>query len=879
LALGVHYQLIGEGDTVTFVSERIPHHGREPAWDAIATPRRTKMDNLPTRPPSPKTNTCSRQQSAQTFASVCRSVLDRRGRAATGDTPARFDTLRRFLWLPLGVLVAVGTGTPVMVQSPAPPPFFVHAFGGTLVRNSGKCLDYAPGETGSPVVLDDCNASHTIVVDEITDEPGFHVMLRAGSHVIGVRRPEGGVVQEFPLELQQPTGNADQKFALDGDSVILASDRRLVAKVQNGAGTNGTPIVLGARQLAADEFWDFRAIGGRGEDPHSGFVRVSTIDELLNYISPYGCDGACAPFPAQPGTVIRVMDSMVFPATLQPLQIPEGVTIRGDRTGTVPGPELWMEFTTPGGVMLEVAGDNVRITGLRVRGPNAHRNTQHPEHSDRGILVNDVNYAGTIVDHNDIYEWDDQGVLVKGNDPDWLKEQTKACGPQDNIAPRNRPYRTRVARNFIHHNLPQDKGYGVNANSGAFPLVEGNTFVANRHAIAETNSTPGTGYRAWYNLVLTRAPSQYFYVFFTHDFDIHGTGGDPSDNGFGGIAGGYVDIFSNTFFGTNRYNFEVRGNTCEYIEFRNNVSLQSRDDTLSIDPGLSGEGILVDLRVASTPRQFNRPNPTRVFGVGDFDGDDTQDLFMATGTAWYYSPGGIAEWRFLNARPDRLEDLLFGDFDGDGRTDVLGKNGTVLRASWGGTSEWTPINSIDAPLQQLAIGDFDGSGRDDIFYANGTEWLVAYDGGPFVPTATSSLRVPNLRFGDFDGDGGTDVFGVVAGAWQFSRNATSSWTLLRSRLTNTVSNLVVADFDGDGRDDIGTATPQASPFGPVQYRWRFSSGGAGGWTDIRTTPLVAAAVGRFTEGRARVLLWLDEHLRYAQFEVSGTPRHSRQDMR
>lgn len=145
--------------------------------------------------------------------------------------------------------------------------------------------------------------------------------------------------------------------------------------------------------------------------------------------------------------------------------------------------------------------------------------------------------------------------------------------------------------------------------------------------------------------------------------------------------------------------------------------------------------------------------------------------------------------------------------------------------------------------------------------------------------APRRFNLPDLTqaFGVGDFDGGTDVLGVT-GAWRISRNATSSWTLLRSRLTNTVGSLVIADFDGNGRDDVATFTPQFSG-STVQYHWRFSRDGVSGWTNLKTTPLLPAAVGRFTEGRARLLLWQSQHLRYAEFEQSGTSRHSRQDMR
>ena len=253
---------------------------------------------------------------------------------------------------------------------------------------------------------------------------------------------------------------------------------------------------------------------------------------------------------------------------------------------------------------------------------------------------------------------------------------------------------------------------------------------------------------------------------------------------------------------------------------------------------------------------------------------------MATGTAWYYSSSGVADWRFLSAKREHLDDLRFGDFDGDHRTDVLGKNGEALEASWGGASEWERVNGIDAPMRQLAVGDFDGNGRADIFYADGDTWHVAFNGGSFEETQTSSKRVADLRFGDFDGDGTTDVMGVVSGAWQVSYSARSSWTALRSRLTNTVNHLFVADFDGNGRADLATLVTQPLPGGNVRFRWRFSRDGVSGWTDLVTTTFFPAAIGRFAEDtRSALLLWDDNFLREARFNSPGIPRHSRQDMR
>src|SRR6185369_5805104 len=98
------------------------------------------------------------------------------------------------------------------------------------------------------------------------------VVLRAGSKVVGVTG--GFLAAGATLELQDETQSDGQKFALDGDSIILVADRDLVVKAQNGRGANLTPLVLGNRDLDDSEFWDFNAITGADIDPHSGFVRV-----------------------------------------------------------------------------------------------------------------------------------------------------------------------------------------------------------------------------------------------------------------------------------------------------------------------------------------------------------------------------------------------------------------------------------------------------------------------------------------------------------------------------------------------------------------------------------------------------------------------------
>jgi hypothetical protein len=755
-----------------------------------------------------------------------------------------------------------------------------------IAKNGGKCLDYQPEVTGSPVVLNDCPAADPVVVDMIPGQR-HEVFLRAGSKVIGVRRPPIIILstpstaswEELPLELQDPAtdahGLANQTFAIDGDSIIFAANRNLVAKVQNARGRNGSPIVVGFRNLSIEEFWDMRATDGSARFPTAAFKRVTAAEELLATISTFGCPDfgfPCAASEPEPGHVIVVDGFIELPRGLPSFLLPAGVTIRGDRRGIVLAnlirkPDAGKDFEN----LFEVVGNNVRITGLRIQGPS--RSSSGDQEQSNGIVVQEHLRQGTIIDHNDISDWTWRGVNVIGGQDSANLECT------DFTHPSTRVNHTWIARNFIHHNRQYEKGYGINANSGGFPLIDGNVFVENRHAIAGTNATPGTGYRAWHNFVLWAVPLQQG-VFRTHDFDMHGT----ASGGKGGRAGGYVDMYRNTFMGTqwNRHNFEVRGTPCDYVEFRNNVSRQSKDDALSLDVGFFGSGSVTWV-IPDTPEQFDLSDPTTSLGVGDFDGDGEPDSFLATGSAWYYSPHGIAEWRLINDNPDRLATLRFGDFDGDGRTDVLGKNGLDLVVSWGGVSEWEKVNEIDAPMSDLAVGDFDATGQADIFYADGATWFVAYDNGPFVPTQTSGFKVNRLRFGDFDADGRTDVFGIVSNAWRVSYSALSTWTFLRSRLSDTVDTLVVADFDGNGTDDVATmslllANP-VSQHGSL-FRWRVSRDGRGGWSTLGVTQL-PAGVGRFVAGdpRSTVLFWNENSFWRATLGESAVPRHARQHMR
>jgi hypothetical protein len=799
----------------------------------------------------------------------------------------------------------------------SPPTFVIRSYQGHI-----RCLDYTPEKTGSPVFINDCSVAHPVIVEDIGD--GKHtVVLHAGTKVIGIPRTEVNADrsatpqldaaaqppsdEQYPLELLTPgiaVTSGNYWFALDGDSIILASNRNLVTQVQNARGAIGSPVIVATRTLTDREFWDFVATDGTDRDPTNGFIRVGypgdPIDPRTKLLSLLPqLNGPPPSQPAGPGTVIKIAPGTEIDLTgLNAIEVPAQVTIRGDRRGTSFGPQLSIGPRTDA-IIFGVIGDDVRITGLRLQGPNTARKTESGQQLSWAIRVPQPisdgtlpQFARVIVDHNDISDWVAAGVEVDGPNDDQGSCSIEKFGLQ------NRTPNAHITHNFIHHNLQQDLGYGVVVSKDGYAQIDSQTFVSNRHAIA-SDGHPGSSYRAWYNLVLSYGPLQHTLdiPYHTQDFDMHGVG----DNGFGGTAGDYVDVFDNTFFGTDRPNFEMRGYPCQWDEFHGNISLESLDDAIKwkIVVFRLGDSGSIDfnnpyIRVATSPNQFNHSNPTTKLGVGDFDGDGADDLFLATGAGWYYSPSGKAEWRLLSAKTDTLDQLLFGDFDGDGRTDVVTIQNGRLMVSWGGASSWEVLNSNPAPgaITDMATGDFLGDKRSDIFFANGSQWLVS-DGGSaqFVQTQTSSYRVKDLRFGDFDGDGKTDVFGVEGGNWSYSRSATDSWKALRPALSSNVNGLVVADFNGDGVADVAANCDHPTC-------WRISYRGFEDWREFsQPYGLVGpefAGVGHFLGHiEADVLSWnvsnqfwmCDMHvgqetqLCLSVGAITSAQRYSTQDMR
>ena len=520
--------------------------------------------------------------------------------------------------------------------------------------------------------------------------------------------------------------------------------------------------------------------------------------------------------------------------------IPAGVTLASDRgQGGAPGALLYNTELDPGQseawAQFSPKGSGVRITGLRLRGPDPEiRDDAYQYDNSRGIEALDA--SDLTVDNNELSAWS-HGAVYLGN-----------------------TLEARIANNYIHHNRRTGLGYGVVLYNSSSAVIEFNRFTQNRHAIAG-NGLRTQRYDARYNLVVDNAAS--------HGFDMHGEN-ETHDNG-ARYAGDVIHIKHNSFRSSAQAAVAVRGQPYTGAWVSGNCFAHSGASSAVLQRHFFGNlhvGANTYGTTTGSCHQLNGRQPVgwRVsdagtgswqdlrpytldvseVGFGDFDGDGRTDVFRATGHRFYYSPGGSEP--FVRGAQSNLtrHGARFGDFDGDGRTDVFSVDDGQWRFSSGATGSWQALSSSSVPLTDLRFGDFDGDGRTDVFRADGTRWYYSSAGvSAWRPLATSGLEVGSMGFGDFDGDGRTDVFALVGDRWQYSAGGAAGWAPLA--LSDTpVSALRFGDLDGDGRTDV---------FRTTGGQWYYSSGGRTTLTPLASSgcPLSSLELADLTgDGRADV---------------------------
>jgi hypothetical protein len=282
---------------------------------------------------------------------------------------------------------------------------------------------------------------------------------------------------------------------------------------------DATSIELAGKTYGAlpDEIGPIGGGAGYTKIVTQGDYTATNLDQLLEALSK-----------AKPGQVVFIPGETEIDCTAQiyieglVLKIPAGVTLAGNRGQDGSKGALITSDALKTPRLIHAGGPNVRITGLRLVGPNPKRYLSHharsfsggPGHSyyykfptQDGIRTN---HPGLEVDNCDISAFGHAGICLSGGEGH------------------------HVHHNFIHHCQYKGLGYGISHNVSS-SLIERNLFDFNRHSIAGTGR-PGCGYEVRHNVELGTSLS--------HCFDMHG-GRDRKDGT--DIAGTAILIHHNTF--------------------------------------------------------------------------------------------------------------------------------------------------------------------------------------------------------------------------------------------------------------------------------------------------------------------------------------------
>ena len=513
---------------------------------------------------------------------------------------------------------------------------------------------------------------------------------------------------------------------------------------------------------------------------------------------------------ATAGTIVYVADDAEINLTGQSLCVPAGVWVASGRG--VSGSAGGLIYATEGSAnaLLNACGDDVRITGLRFRGPDPETcPTEWPNScpedvsgdpncaycTTTAVAIRTDQYAGLEVDNNELSGWTYAAVAVKN-----------AEGAD-------------VHHNHIHHGWREGLGYGVvlYGAEATSALIRGNRFDAMRHVVAG-QGYPTEDYVARDNLVEGSAIS--------HVFDMHGENEIAGDGS--SAAGGDIRVYQNVVLVEDQYSFVVRGKPATGAWFYANCLAPSSGNAYDQRYYAGNFHADVDPTGAAAPNAYSQVpsdcgsahwclrdggegaqhygslsgTPVDDLLVGDLNGDGKDDVFTSTGAAWRYANPNGGSWTSLASSAVDLSALALVDLDGDGTDDVFYANGTSWQWSKGGTSSWATLKSSAFTRSQVGFGDFNGDGAMDVFTTDGARWSYHPNGsGAAVTLATSSAAMADLRFGDFDGDGTTDVFSADGANWRWSKSGSSTWANLASS-SEGVSSLGFADLNGDGITDV-----------------------------------------------------------------------------
>lgn len=279
-------------------------------------------------------------------------------------------------------------------------------------------------------------------------------------------------------------------------------------------------VIYGAK---ADESGPIGGGKGYSKAITSGDYTVDSLESLIDALG----KAKAGQVVFIPGDKIIDMTTFIYIDKIM-LKIPQGVTLASDRgyNGSAGAQITSDSLDTPG--MISIEGTDVRISGIRLQGPNSKRYLDHhkrafgpggPGHTyyykfptSRGIISK---FGDLEIDNCEISAFANAGVSLQ-----------KGTG-------------SHIHHNLIHQCQYNGLGYGV-SHDEASSTIEFNQFNENRHSLAGTGK-PGCGYIARNNVELG--------ISLSHNFDMHG-GRDRKDNTT--IAGTTMEMYNNTFLGPQR---------------------------------------------------------------------------------------------------------------------------------------------------------------------------------------------------------------------------------------------------------------------------------------------------------------------------------------
>lgn len=289
-------------------------------------------------------------------------------------------------------------------------------------------------------------------------------------------------------------------------------------------------------------------------DPIGGGVGYSAIvsEYDANYLVSDKSGLLTALQDAEEGDIIYVADNAKIDLSGEKnIVIPGGVILASGRGGSGTEGALLYSHTMFAPADLDAlfvtGGDNVRITGLRLKGPSA----EIGDH-DYGLtgVANAIRsfHAGLNVDNCELWAWDKWAI--------WLYVSDQA----------------HIAHNYIHHTRRNGYGYGVwvggsGSEEGAVANIEANLFDFNRHSIG--SSGHNNTWVARYNVQLEHS--------LKHDFDRH-------DNAYN--EGGASTIAMNNLFLHDGANIMWDGVPFESMKIENNWFVAEESKAVEVRDGV-----------------------------------------------------------------------------------------------------------------------------------------------------------------------------------------------------------------------------------------------------------------------------------------------------